>query len=67
MTTQSTRMPGTLTSLGLIEPSATTALDLRNDDAAIVVRGHRLRQNVERQRFLFHAEVAERIGARAHE
>ncbi len=39
------------------------ALDLRDDDAAVVVRGHRLRQHVERQRFLLHAEVAERIGA----
>ena len=41
------------------------ALDLRDDDAAVVVRGHRLRQVVEQSAIPLHADVAERVGARA--
>ena len=41
------------------------ALDLRDDDAAIVVRGHGLGEHVQRQRLLLHADVAGRVGAGA--
>ncbi len=34
------------------------ALDLRDDDAAVVVRRHGLRLHVERQALLLHTEVA---------
>ena len=40
------------------------ALDLRDDDAAVVVRGHRLRQDIEQSAIPLHADVAERVGAR---
>ena len=50
--------------LGLQRPVRDDALDLRDHDAAIVVRGHRLGEAVEGERLLLHAEVAGRIGAR---
>ena len=56
-------MPGTSHVLGLDRACRDDALDLRDDDAAVVVRGHRLGEAVERQRLLLHAEVAGRIGA----
>ena len=45
--------------LGLDRALGDDALDLRDDDAAVVVRGHCLRQHVERQALLLHAEIAE--------
>jgi hypothetical protein len=35
-------MPGTRTSCGFSDPACSDALDLRDDDAAIVARGKRL-------------------------
>ena len=44
-------MPGIFTSFGWNGSLRDDSLDLRNDDAAVVVRGHRLRQIVEQQGF----------------
>ena len=41
------------------------ALDLRDDEAVGVLRRHRQRQVVERQRFAFHGDVAGQVGGRA--
>jgi hypothetical protein len=41
------------------------ALDLDDDDAAGVVRGHGDRQHLEREGFFFHRDVAVGIGGRA--
>jgi hypothetical protein len=40
------------------------ALDLRDDDAAAVVRRHRDRQRLERQRLVLHRQVAVGVGGR---
>ena len=61
-TTQSTSTPGTLTWRGLQRAALGDALDLRDDDAAAVVRRHRDRQRLERQRLALHRQVAVGVG-----
>ena len=64
-TTQSTSTPGTFTWRGLSEPRSAMPLDLRDDDAAAVVRRHRDRQRLERQRLALHRQVAVGVGGGA--
>ena len=64
-TTQSTRMPGILTCRGFSVPRLGDPLDLHDDDAAGIARGHRDRQRFERQRLLLHRDVAVGVGGGA--
>ncbi|MNV16862.1 hypothetical protein D3C71_1076330 [compost metagenome] len=47
---------------GVERPTLGDALDLRNDHAARVARGHGNRQRFERERLALHSEVAVRVG-----
>ena len=57
-TTQSTSTPGTWTCRGFSASWRADALDLRDHEAAGVLRGHGEREVVERQRLALHGDVA---------